>query len=262
KPFLKKYMHHPLTLQIGEKVRFNPDIEHVLIPCYHHEYGEVIRSIIPGFQPYVCLIFANSRQEAHAIAEDLRKEKIAVTEIHGDLTSRERKQAMKRITHAQNTFVVATDLAARGIDIGEVSHVISCGFPSDLEYYIHRAGRTGRAGSSGICYALYRPNDDSSIRTLKKRGIHFAHRRYRRNGWQNLKPYGSSKIKKDDELKKQISMVMTKKNKKVKPGYKKKQAAAIDKIQRQKKREFIRQKIREEKKAMYKERARKAREGE
>ena len=261
KPFINKYMHHPITYQIGEKVRFNPDIKHVLVPCYHHGYAETILSILPGFQPYVCLIFANTRQEASSIAEELRKNKVSVSEIHGDLTSRKRKQAMKSIANAEHTYVVATDLAARGIDIGEVTHVISCGFPEDLEYYIHRAGRTGRAGSTGICYALYQESDDQAIRSLQKRGIKFDHARHRSTGWQTLHPYGQRRLKTDNELEKKIAMIMTKKNTKVKPGYKKKRAAAIDRVHRQKKREMIRSKIREEKKAMYKERARKDREG-
>lgn len=261
KPFINKYMHHPITYQVGEKVRFNPDIKHVLVPCYHHGYAETILSILPGFQPYVCLIFANTRQEASSIAEELRKNKVSVSEIHGDLTSRKRKQAMKSIANAEHTYVVATDLAARGIDIGEVTHVISCGFPEDLEYYIHRAGRTGRAGSTGTCYALYQESDDQAIRSLQKRGIKFDHARHRTTGWQTLHPYGQRRLKTDDELEKKIAMIMTKKNTKVKPGYKKKRAAAIDRVHRQKKREMIRSKIREEKKAMYKERARKDREG-
>lgn len=255
KPFIRKYMHHPITFQIGEKVRFNPDIRHVLVPCYHHGYARTILSILPGFRPYVCLIFANTRQEASEIAEDLRKSGISVSEIHGDLTSRQRKQAMKSIANAEHTYVVATDLAARGIDIGEVTHVISCGFPEDLEYYVHRAGRTGRAGSSGTCYALYREGDDAAIRSLKKRGIRFEHQRFRNGSWQDLHPYGVRRTPKDDDLEKKIAMIMTKKNAKVKPGYKKKRAAAIDRMHRQKKREMIRSKIREEKKAMYKARA-------
>lgn len=263
KPFVKKYMKHPITYQIGETVRFNPDIHHVLVPCYHHTYGEVIKSILPGFNPYVCLIFVNTRAEASEIAEELRESGIAVTELHGDLTSRKRKQAMKSIASAQDTYVVATDLAARGIDVGEVSHVISCGFPKNLEYYIHRAGRTGRAGASGTCYALYKEENDEAIRSLMKRGIHFDHMRYRSTGWQELRPYGQKHMRKeDDELDKKIAMVYNnKKNTKIKPGYKKKRKNEIDRIYRHKKRDMIRNKIKDEKKALYREQARKTRSG-
>lgn len=260
KPFLRKYMHQPVMHRIEED-RFNPDITHVLIPCYHHSYSEVIRSILPGFQPYVCLIFANTREIAHEIADELRAMKLPVTELHGDLESRKRKQAMKELSLGLNSYVVATDLAARGIDLDTVTHVISCGFPEDLEFYIHRAGRTGRAGSTGICYALYKESDDASIRSLMKSGIRFEHRRYRSNGWQNLRPYGQKRVKKDDEIEKQIAMIMTKKNTKVKPGYKKKRAAKIEQIHRKKKREFIRAKIKEEKLARYKENGRRENKG-
>ena len=259
KPFLKKYMHQPMTIRVEDEERFTPDITHVLVPCYHHSYTEVIRSILPGFQPYVCLIFANTRETAHEIAEDLRSMKLSVTELHGDLESRKRKQAMKELALGTSSYVVATDLAARGIDLATVTHVISCGFPEDLEFYVHRAGRTARAGSTGICYALYKESDDAAIRSLMKSGIHFEHRRYRTDVWQDLHPYGQKRLKKDDEIEKQISMIMTKKNTKVKPGYKKKRAAAIERIHRKKKREFIRSKIKEEKIARYKERSRGAR---
>ena len=260
RPFLRKYMQQPVTVEIGDKVRFNPNIRHILVPCYHHGYAETILSMMKGFNPYVCLIFANTRQEASAIAEELRKKGVRVSEIHGDLTSRQRKQAMKSIANAEHTYVVATDLAARGIDIGEVSHVISCGFPEDLEYYVHRAGRTGRAGSAGTCYALYRDEDSQSIRSLMRRGIRFEHQRFHNGTWQTLRPFGMKRQKPDDELQKQIAKIMTKKNTKVKPGYKKRRAEEIDRLHRKKKQEMIRSKIREEKKAIYKERAKKDRE--
>ncbi len=260
RPFIRKYMHQPITFEIGERVRFNPDIHHILVPCYHHDYAETIYSILPGFQPFVCLIFANTRKEASEVAQQLREKGLSVTEIHGDLSSRQRKQSMKAISNAERTFVVATDLAARGIDIGEVTHVISCGFPKDLEYYVHRAGRTGRAGSSGTCFALYKDRDDMSIRSLMKRGIKFDHMRYKKSGWQKLQPYGQKRVKRDTEMEKQISRMMAGKKTKVKPGYKKKRKEAIEQLQRKKRQEFIRSKIREQKKAMYRERARQEKE--
>ena len=103
---------------------------------------------------------------------------------------------------------MATDLAARGIDIAEVTHVISCGFPNNLEYYVHRAGRTGRAGSKGTCFALYHEEDDAAIRSLQKRGIKFEHRRFKNGTWNDLRGYGIKYQRKDDtELDKKIAMV-------------------------------------------------------
>lgn len=255
KPFLKKYMHHPLTYRIEENEAFNPEIRHILVPCYHHTYTETIRSVLEGIRPYVCLIFANTREEAAAIAEDLRHAHYSVTELHGDLESRKRKQAMKELASGRSTFVVATDIAARGIDVQEVTHVISCGFPGDLSYYIHRAGRTARGGGDGICYALYRDGDDASIRSLMKMGVRFEHKRCRNGQWQDLRPYGQKQERRQTEMQVEISKMMTKKNTKVKPGYKKKRKQAIAEIERKKRRDFIRSKIKEEKQARYKQRA-------
>ena len=257
KPFIKKYMHHPLTIQVSDDTRFSPNIDHILVPCYHHTYSETILSMLNGIQPYICLIFANTREEVGEIANELRLSGISVTEIHGGLTSRQRKQAMKVIESGEAKYVVATDLAARGIDIGEISHVISCGFPDELEFYIHRSGRASRAGAKGICYALYKKSDDASIRALKRQGIKFDHKRYRNTGWQDLKPYGAKKVSNNVEISKEISKLNTKKKTKVKPGYKKKREKEIARIKQKKKREFIQAKIKEQKKAMYKERARK-----
>lgn len=251
KPFLKKYMHHPLTIRIDEKTEYNPKIHHILVPCRNNSYARTILSILPGFQPYVCLIFTNTRAEAKTIADELRAAHLSVSELHGDMESRKRRQAMKEIESAQKTYVVATDLAARGIDMDTVSHVISCGFPDDLAYYIHRAGRTARAGAEGVCYALYHDEDNASIRSLQKQGIRFDHMRYGSEGWKTLRPYGERRRRPDDEMDKKISMMMTKKNTKVKPGYKKKRAKAIEKLQKDKRRDYIRGKIKEEKKARY-----------
>lgn len=257
KPFLKKYMHHPLTIHVEQDEHFHPNIKHVLVPCYHHSYEETILSFLPGFQPFVCLIFANTKLEAERIAKALKDNGVEVLELHGNLESRKRKQAMKRFMANEYTYVVATDLAARGIDNDAITHVISCGFPEDNKFYIHRSGRTARAGQDGICYALYHQEDDAKIQSLMKQGVSFQHQRYRKDGWQTLTPYGKSPRRKKEYASKEIAKIVTKKNEKVKPGYKKKKKAEIQKIEQQKRREMIRAKIREEKKARYQKNARK-----
>lgn len=241
-PFLKKYMHQPQLVEIKDTVQ-KAQVEHILVPCKHMTYTEKLLSLLPGFQPYICLIFANTRKEAATCADALRQAGYPVTEIHGDLTTRQRKNAMKDITRQGNAYIVATDIAARGIDIEAVSHVVSLGFPNALEYYIHRAGRTGRAGHDGICYALYQAKDDASIRNLKQKGISFAHRDYKRGEWVDLKPYGVRRMRKQDETEKEIAKMLTKKNQRVKPGYKKKRKEEIERIKRKQRREMIQKSI-------------------
>ena len=145
-------------------------------------------------------------------------------------------------------YVVASDIAARGIDIDGVSHVISMGFPKELDYYIHRSGRTGRSGKDGICYALYQDSDEAMIKALQKRGISFAHRRYKNGSWQQLSAKNAKKAKPEDPLSAEINKIVKRKKQKVKPGYKAKRKQEVEKLKRKAKRALIQQDIQRQKK--------------
>ena len=246
--FLKKYMSNPSTIQIEEKSNFHPKIEHVLIPCQEKSYEEKLMELLPTFTPYVCLIFANTRTQAATVAKMMRDAGYSIIELHGDLTPRERTKAMKELINIQKSYVVATDIAARGIDIDGISHVISLGFPKELDYYIHRSGRTGRAGRDGICYALYKKQDDAMIRSLEVKGIGFKHRGLKNGSWKDLDPIHKKKVKKDDPLEKEIAKIISKKKKKVKPGYKVKRKQEIEKLKRKARRQMIQEDIKRQKK--------------
>lgn len=248
KLFLKKYMHQPATVHIEDALAFHPHIEHVLVPCSPLSYEQKLMDILPSISPYVCLIFANTRELASNVADLMRDAGYPLIELHGDLTSRERVKAMKELENIQKPYVVATDIAARGIDIDGISHVISLGFPKELDYYIHRSGRTGRAGKEGICYALYQKQDDLMIRQLEKRGIHFEHRNVKQGNWTELEPIHKKKTKKDDPLEREISKIVAKKKKQVKPGYKVKRKQEVEKLKRKAKRATIQEDIKRQKK--------------
>ncbi|MEG0177351.1 MAG: DEAD/DEAH box helicase [Anaerorhabdus sp.] len=252
KPFLKKYMNAPQTILMKDDHASNPKIEHVLIPCKHKSYGEALLDMLPGFMPYVCLIFANTREEAGEVAALLRKSGKTIVEIHGGLQARQRKQAMKQLESLDHTYVVATDIAARGLDVEGITHVVSLGFPSELDFYIHRSGRTGRAGKEGTCFALYKESDDKAIHLLKEKGIHFEHRSFKSGTWTELKPYGQKKVAKNDLREKEIAKKITKKKEKVKPLYKKKKAEMVKKIKQKERREMIRNEIKNQRKERYK----------
>lgn len=260
KPFLKKYMSNPITVTVEEDKMFKPQIEHILVPCKHLSYEEELLEVLKGFTPYVCLIFANTRAECSTAASLLRENGYGVLELHGDLTSRARKSAMKSLTNLKESYVVASDVAARGIDIEGVSHVISLGFPQELDFYIHRSGRTGRAGKEGICYALYKKEDENVIRQLQVKGIGFKHKDIKNGEWRELTPVFERKRKKDDPLEKEISKMVNSKKKKVKPGYKKKRKEEVDKLKRKAKRQMIQSEIKAQAKERAKERQRKKKE--
>ncbi len=254
-PFLNKYLHDPIQVKISTDDEFQSDIHHILVPCKHKSYAEKLLDVLPTIQPYVCLIFANTTQEAAQIAEMMRQHDYDIVELHSGLESRERMQAIKMIQTQRKSYIVASDIASRGIDLEGITHVISCGFPKDLKFYIHRAGRTGRVDRNGTCIALYQSSDQYAIQNLMKQGIHFDHQDIRNGQWIELKPYLQPKRqKKNDPLENEIRKIVNKKNKKVKPGYKKKQKQEIERLKRRKKREIIQKDIQRQKKEKAKQR--------
>lgn len=260
KVFFKKYMNAPQTIQVDDNLEKNPNIDHYLINCKHTAYEDILVDLLQGIKPYICLIFANTREQAAKTAERLRREDLRVVEIHGGLEARKRNQALKQLESLDHAYIVATDIASRGIDIKGISHVISLGFPSELEFYTHRAGRTGRQGQHGICYALYRAEDDRAIRDLIKQGIKFNHCSYRNGVFKTLRPYEQPRLTKTDAREKEIAKAITRKNEKVKPGYKKKKAAMVQRIKQKEKQTMIRASIKEQRKEKYREAARKKKE--
>lgn len=259
-PFMKKYLTNATTIEIEDAAQFAPDIEYQLVNCRGRDYNEVLVNVLSAINPYVCLIFANTRKQASLTAAMLRNRGEKVVEIHGGLEARERNNALKQLTTGSCKYIVASDIAARGIDVPEISHVISLGFPMELEYFIHRAGRTGRAGSHGFCITLYNDSDQHTVEQLKNRGIHFIEGQYR-NG--QFKPARVRKdgLSKTDAMRIEISKTLPKKHEKVKPGYKRKRKAMVDKIMRSKKRAYIQQKIKEQRVERYKNVQREKREG-
>ena len=141
--FTRKYLSNPKIIKVEDKKR-DPRIHHVLVNCKHREYKETLFNILGGFKPYICLIFANSKKQADETYQFLSDKGIKSLLIHGGLDSRERNKALKDLNSKKYSYVVASDVASRGIDIDGISHVVSLGLPKQLQFYMHRAGRTGR----------------------------------------------------------------------------------------------------------------------
>jgi ATP-dependent RNA helicase CshB len=141
---------------------------------------------------------------------------------------------------------LTTDLAARGIDIPEISDVISIGLPKDLDFYIHRAGRTGRTGRNGQSYIFYTVKDDQGIRQLIDRGIYFEHRNLADNSLREMKPYGFKFTFRKKEADKAIARIVNQKKVAVKPNYKKKKEQEIESIKRKARRVMIKKSIKEQ----------------
>ncbi|WP_077618828.1 DEAD/DEAH box helicase [Bacillus sinesaloumensis] len=223
KPFLKKYMENPRYTHVAPEQATAAKVEHILIPLRHRNKINLLKSMLEVYNPYLAIIFTNTKKMADEVADRLIEKGLKVGRIHGDLPPRERKKVMKQINSLEFQYVVATDLAARGIDIEGVSHVINYELPSDLDFYIHRVGRTARAGNSGIAASIYELSDEDALARLEKMGVTFVNMDLEKGELTKIGERNKRKERKKqvDEIDK-MAQSKVKKPKEVKPGYKKK----------------------------------------
>ena len=216
-------MENPKYIQVEPKQVTAAKIEHYLLPARHRNKLELVFQALETFNPYLAIVFTNTKKKADEVADRLMGKGLKVGRIHGDLSPRERKQMMKQILDLDYQYIVATDLAARGIDIQGISHVINYELPSDLDFYIHRVGRTARAGYSGIALTIYEDRDEDALNKLENMGIEFKNCDLHDHEWVDLGDRNKRKKRKRqvNEIDLKAKSII-KKPKKVKPGYKKK----------------------------------------
>ncbi|OFI49431.1 DEAD/DEAH box helicase [Floricoccus tropicus] len=250
-PFLKKYLNNPVIEKIASKTVISDTIDNWLISTKGKSNNNQLLEIIKTINPYLAMIFANTKERADEIHSFLVNNGLKVAKIHGGVPPRERKRIMKSVQNLDYQYVVATDLAARGIDIEGVSHVINDAIPRDLEFFVHRVGRTGRNGLSGTAITLYAPSDDSAIRDLEKMGIKFSPKVIK-NG-EIVDTYDRDRREKREKTKKELDPTMIglvkKKKKKIKPGYKKKIGWVLDERNKKQRRQEQKARGRAERKA-------------
>lgn len=225
--FISKYISSKEHIKI-EDTKLN--VRHILIPIKSRDKYSVLDGLIKNLNPYLAIIFANTKDEAMLIRAHLLKSNIKAALVHGGLTPRERKRVMNEINDLKYQYIIASDIAARGIDITGVSHVINFSLPTNYEFYIHRSGRTGRANMDGICYSLCEFNDEQYLRMLEDRGITFEYLDILDGNFVNYNPNRRSNRVKPLTVGEKKAIKMVKKPKKVTPGYKKKQQAKIKEI--------------------------------
>ncbi|MCW3466819.1 DEAD/DEAH box helicase [Chitinophaga nivalis] len=164
----KKYMEDPFELTVGNKNSGNANIEHEYYVVRPREKYAALKRIV-DFNPEIFgIIFTRTKIESQEIAESLIKDGYNADALHGDLTQQQRDKVMKRFRERALQVLVATDVAARGIDVDNVTHVINYDLPDDVENYTHRSGRTGRAGKSGISIAIISSRDIGKIRQIER----------------------------------------------------------------------------------------------
>ena len=232
-PFLKKYMESPVHIHMNDKRPVAEGIDFTLVPVRSKSRNRRLLDVIEGINPYLAVIFCNTRKNAEAVAQFLSEQGIRVGQIHGDLSPRDRKKMMKQIRDLEFQYIVATDLAARGIDIQGISHVINYEIPEDLEFFIHRVGRTARAGNKGTAITLFEPEDEDALVRVEKMGIPFVQKDVKNGEWTDLKERHARKnrVKQENEID-VIAKSKVRKPKKVKPGYKRNMRWEMEKIKK------------------------------
>ena len=171
--FLRKYMAKPEEIVIDNPAVIAPTIKNDLLDIGSKDRKKIVYKLLTMGQPYLALVFANTKQMVDELADYLTKQGLKVAKIHGSITERERKRTLREVRAGQYQYVVASDLAARGIDLPGVSLVINYEIPKDLEFIIHRIGRTGRNGLPGHAVTLVREEEMNRVGALEYMGVHF-----------------------------------------------------------------------------------------
>jgi ATP-dependent RNA helicase DeaD len=164
----KLYMKHPHEVTVGKMNTANKNVDHqYFVVNAHHRY-EALKRLI-DFNPGIYgIIFTRTKIDAQNIAEKLTREGYDIDALHGDLTQQQRDKVMGEFRDKTLQLLIATDVAARGIDVKEITHVINYELPDDIEVYTHRSGRTGRAGHTGICMSIVHSKETYKLRSIER----------------------------------------------------------------------------------------------
>jgi ATP-dependent RNA helicase DeaD len=164
----KNFMENPKEITVGKKNSGNVNIDHQFFVSPAHSRYETLKRLIDFNPGMYGIIFTRTKADAQDISERLSKAGYEIEALHGDLTQQQRDRVMGRFRSKSLQLLIATDVAARGIDVDGITHVINYELPDDMEVYTHRSGRTGRAGKTGICLSICHTRETFKIRSLEK----------------------------------------------------------------------------------------------
>ncbi len=164
----KNYMTDPFELTVGTKNSGNANIEHHYYVIRARDKYAAFKRIVDSNPQIFGIVFCRTKIETQEIAESLIKDGYNADALHGDLSQQQRDKVMKRYRERSLQLLIATDVAARGIDVNDVTHVINYSLPDEIENYTHRSGRTARAGKTGISLSLVNLKELGKIRQIEK----------------------------------------------------------------------------------------------
>lgn len=164
----KKFMNNPIELSAGTKNIAAENVEHVYYEVHARDRYEALKRIADLNPSIYGIIFCRTRRETKEIADKLINDSYNADALHGDLSQAQRDMVMNKFRNKHLQLLVATDVAARGLDVNELTHVINYNLPDENEVYIHRSGRTGRAGKKGISLSILHMREKHKLRSVEK----------------------------------------------------------------------------------------------
>ena len=192
-----QYMVKPLDIRVKTAHVTLDEIKQIVIEITPEAKTDKLARMIEEFRPYLALVFCHTKERAQTLTFELARKGLNVDELHGDLSQSKRTQVLKRFASTKLQVLVATDIAARGLDIEGITHVFNYDIPHDVDTYIHRIGRTGRAGETGLAITFATANERSWLRQIEE-GIGAPIEKHKASGQISLKkpvkPHRAKKI--------------------------------------------------------------------
>jgi ATP-dependent RNA helicase DeaD len=164
---IKTYLKNPLVVKVQKKTLSNESIEQKHYVVRHSQMSEAVCRILDSLEDYYGMIFCRTKIDAKTLADELNARGYPSDSMHGDMSQQQRDITMKNFKNKKINMLVCTDVAARGIDVDNLTHVINYGLPQDIESYVHRIGRTGRAGLTGVAITLVEPSERYRLRMVE-----------------------------------------------------------------------------------------------
>ncbi len=164
----KKYMNNPKEISVGKKNQGAENIEHAYFVVNQRDRYLALKRVADYYPEIFGMIFCRTKAETQEVADALIKDGYSADALHGDLSQAQRDFVMKRFRNHTLQMLVATDVAARGIDVNDITHVINYNLPEDVENYTHRSGRTARAGKKGMSIAIVTPRELGRVREIER----------------------------------------------------------------------------------------------
>ncbi|MCI1648326.1 MAG: DEAD/DEAH box helicase [Bacteroides sp.] len=164
----KKYLHNAKEITIGRKNEGTSNVKHIVYTVHAKDKYAALKRIVDYYPQIYGIVFCRTRKETQEIADKLMQEGYNADALHGELSQVQRDAVMQKFRIRNLQILVATDVAARGLDVDDLTHVINYGLPDDTESYTHRSGRTGRAGKTGTSIAIINLREKGKMREIER----------------------------------------------------------------------------------------------